>query len=66
MTSYTITIRTENAAFYSDDDDKELAPRPELARILHKLADDIANGRDIDRNLFDFNGNKVGEARYAD
>lgn len=52
-----ITISTENAAF---DDDSST----EVARILRKLANELeSHGAGLlPRSLFDYNGNRVGEA----
>ena len=50
----TITIRTENAAFGPDPWDRHA----EIARILHELANQIADG-DV-RPPMDYYGNKVG------
>jgi hypothetical protein len=52
-------IETGNAAF-------EDAPATELARILRKLASRIEEGTIDDYvPLFDYNGNKVGEAQFS-
>jgi hypothetical protein len=62
-----IEIDCDNAAF-------EPSPNADLARILRRLATDIERG-DMDvcradgswsRPLMDWNGNKVGVARFAD
>ena len=54
MESITITIETGDAAF--DDE-----PATEIARILHKLADEFEQyGRSQFSKLYDFNGNAVG------
>lgn len=56
MATYSITIKTDNAAFADD-------PAPEIARILRRLADRLeADGVAPERVLFDVNGNRVGEA----
>ena len=55
----TITINTTNDAF---GDIPELA-QYELARIINKLAIDIADGREPEK-LLDINGNKVGKVVY--
>lgn len=52
MEKIIITIDTVNAAF--DDE-----PATEIARILHKLADDLEQFDSPDK-LFDANGNAVG------
>lgn len=49
----TISINMDNAAFTED------GGRPELARILRKLADDVENGK-APVPLRDANGNTVG------
>jgi hypothetical protein len=56
----TIKIETDNAAFDNYGE--------EVARILRRLADDIEDDgtrrqRQYTHNLYDINGNKVGEAR---
>ena len=54
-----ITINTTNDAF---GDLPELA-NYELARIINKLAIDIADGKEPEK-LLDINGNKVGKVVY--
>ena len=59
MERITITINTTNDAF---GDIPDLA-QYELARIINKLAIDIADGREPEK-LLDINGNKVGKVVY--
>ena len=59
MEKVTITINTTNDAF---GDIPDLA-QYELARIINKLAIDIADGREPEK-LLDINGNKVGKVVY--
>ena len=59
MERITITINTTNDAF---GDIPELA-QYELARIINKLAKDIADGREPEK-LLDINGNAVGKVVY--
>ena len=59
MERITITINTTNDAF---GDIPELA-QYELARIINKLAIDIADGREPEK-LLDINGNEVGKVVY--
>ena len=59
MERITITIKTTNDAF---GDIPELA-QYELARIINKLAIDIADGREPEK-LMDINGNAVGKVEY--
>ena len=59
MEKITITINTTNDAF---GDIPELA-QYELARIINKLAIDIADGREPEK-LLDINGNAVGKVVY--
>lgn len=59
MEKITITIKTTNDAF---GDIPDLA-QYELARIINKLAIDIADGREPEK-LLDINGNKVGKVVY--
>jgi len=57
----TITIRTENAAFY--DDDGAANPSLELGRILRGLALRVGGGVDdfpFTLRIFDIDGNDVG------
>ena len=55
---FIVVIDTENSAF---DEMSEM----EVSRILKDLAQDIESGRD-EVTLRDFNGNKVGHARFVD
>ena len=59
MTTFTVTIRMDNAAF-------DESPMTELGRIMRRLANDINRGdfATDDVTLFDVNGNPVGFARY--
>ena len=51
----TITIETDNAAFF--DDNGYYDAEPEIKRILNNI--------DLERNtLFDINGNKVGTIEF--
>ena len=59
MERITITIKTTNDAF---GDIPDLA-QYELARIINKLAIDIADGREPEK-LLDINGNEVGKVVY--
>ena len=59
MERVTITINTTNDAF-GDIPDLE---QYELARIINKLAKDIADGKEPE-TLLDINGNKVGKVVY--
>lgn len=57
MSTFSLTINTDNAAF--DDDDAG----PELARILRRLADTLdarIDARWNTGNVMDANGNNVG------
>ena len=53
-----ITIECDNACFYNEPGEHN--PRPELSRILHKLANDIGGYGVVYNKLYDFNGNYVG------
>ena len=55
MSSFTLRIKCENAAFRDDDFDKA----HEVARILREIASDLVNGQDRGPAL-DANGNTVG------
>ena len=59
MERVTITINTTNDAFGDTPD----LVQYELARIINKLAIDIADGREPEK-LLDINGNKVGKVVY--
>lgn len=59
MEKIKITINTTNDAF---GDIPDLA-QYELARIINKLAIDIADGKEPE-TLLDINGNKVGKVVY--
>ena len=59
MKKIIIEIKTTNDAF---GDIPELA-NYELARIINKLAIDIADGKEPE-TLLDINGNKVGKVVY--
>jgi hypothetical protein len=69
---FTLTIKTDNAAFHADDraDDADgfdgTACGAELARILRELAEDVSNGVSDETAIAvrDGNGNKVGEATF--
>ena len=56
MERITITIDTSNDAFRDIE-------QYELARIINKLAIDIADGKEPE-TLLDINGNKVGKVVY--
>ena len=65
MRKINIQIKTVNASF-------EYSPEMELARILHKIANELGSGSNVNnylesnhlstffRNIMDTNGNKVG------
>jgi len=53
MEKINIQIETINQAF-------EYSPKMELARILHKIAHDLESGLNVNNNIMDINGNKVG------
>ena len=59
MEKITITINTTNDAFGGIPD----LAQYELARIINKLAIDIADGREPEK-LLDINGNAVGKVVY--
>lgn len=57
-----ITIATDNAAFEDDD------MRPEVARLLRKIADQVESGQDdlpVERVVMDSSGNRVGSWSLA-
>lgn len=54
----TIIIHTTNTAF-------DPHTSHELARILDDYAARVRNDGDLERDLFDINGNQVGTARWA-
>lgn len=53
-----VNVNSGNDAFSED-------AGAEVARILHKLADHIADSRDGSGTLLDFNGNRVGHWTLA-
>jgi len=56
----TITIQADNAAFEDN-------PGGEVARILRKMARELANGLEYNvKNLKDANGNTVGRVEIVD
>jgi hypothetical protein len=61
-----IEIDLENAAFFDEEDHRDLA---DVHRILTKLSKEFlmcASPTLLDkRKLFDYNGNQVGECRIA-
>lgn len=62
MSTFSISIDTGNAAFDEDNHG------PELARILHALADELAELGDLPSYhaaLHDYNGNRCGIAVFA-
>lgn len=67
MTTFTVNIKCDNAAFANDDGDDTTpeSAAPELARILREIAQKIEDGYDYDKfqTIRDINGNDVG--RYA-
>jgi len=54
---YTLSIKTDNAAFEDD-------PGYEIARILRQVADRVECGEEGDIILRDVNGNRVGMAGF--
>ena len=67
--TFTLTIKCDNAAFREDDrpDDNRAACGAEGARILHPVAEQVADGLEAEdyRLIFDVNGNSVGDWRAA-
>lgn len=65
MTTFTVNIRCDNAAFAEGDGATPESAAPELARILREIAKKIEDGYDYDKfqTIRDINGNDVG--RYA-
>lgn len=59
---FTLTIKTDNAAFSEDDG----GPETEIARILRNVADELEAGVTTNKSLRDYNGNTVGEWRLSD
>ena len=59
---FTLTIKTANAAFHDDADEKDdaYARDREIARILRTLAREFEDGAPPSKSVFDSNGNKVG------
>jgi hypothetical protein len=63
MTTFTLTIDTDNDAF---TDPPEGRDRVELADILRRLADSIESTYDATGTVRDTNGNTVGRWHWAD
>jgi hypothetical protein len=61
MTRFNLTIETRNSAF----DPEEGGAHSEIARILHELADRLADGSETSGGLYDFNGNRVGNWKLS-
>ncbi len=59
--TFTLTIDCGNAAFY-DDETGEPRPGPELARLLHVIAETVEDWTDpsFHESIHDSNGNDVG------
>lgn len=57
MARMVINIEMDNAAF-------DIDPHAEVARILHDLADRMADGINDVTRIFDANGNRIGQAEY--
>lgn len=60
---FKVTIDCDNAAFGDD-------PAIEVARILRELSQEVDDGTPVPprgaKRLHDFNGNRVGEAKWID
>jgi hypothetical protein len=54
---FTLSIKTDNAAFEASENDKVL----EISRILRRLADDLDDNGSTTGTLRDYNGNSVGK-----
>lgn len=65
MSAFNLTIRTNNAAFHTEDG--EHAPEHEVARLLREAADKIEQGYGtVHRaSLIDYNGNNVGSFEFT-
>lgn len=62
MSAFNLTIRTNNAAFHTEDG--EHAPEHEVARLLREAADKTERG--VTRaSLNDYNGNNVGSFEFT-
>lgn len=64
MSEFRVNIRTNNAAFWTDEDDT--FDGTELARILRDIADAV-DGYGISpkaQSIFDINGNRVGQYKH--
>lgn len=66
MSTFTVKIDTDGAAFHREDDDTP-DPGAELARILRVIADRVEREHPVEYDMFqtilDINGNDVG--RFA-
>ena len=67
MPMFELKISTENAAFHdlAGGMPDEFAKRSEVRRILHRLIEDVASGKDRGRCI-DYNGNVVGEWGFSE
>lgn len=65
MSEFNLTIRTNNAAFHTEDG--EHAPEIEVVRLLRKAADKIEQGYGTVHRagLLDYNGNGVGSFAFT-
>ena len=66
MAKLTITIKTDNAAFYDEYSGDIYRPVPEVTRILRELADDMEAKESVRGSfpLLDANGKRVGDCTY--
>lgn len=59
MADFRLQINLDNAAFRSEHVDPELIEYPEVAAVIHRIADRIAAG-EAEGDVIEVNGNKVG------
>lgn len=67
--TFTLTIDLGNAAFREGDEDDLDTTNAELARIVKKVGNDLAAGRDcvdLPQKVRDLNGNTVGNYVITD
>ena len=68
MSTYVVTIKTDNAAFHKESSVLR-SPGDELGRILVRLGNELRSGATMpedERPLHDLNGNLVGAAQFTD
>lgn len=65
MSSFSLHIATDNAAFFAHGSPAPMARAMELARILRRTADELENGYE-EKTVHDINGNACGRYFWTD